>query len=128
MQLSPLSMEYQCGNQEKNASLKPSVLLDTLFSYSHVQLPIWQDAAAEISATESCIKLNTCQRVLVWRKVYFKNIYSKEVSTLWATEILHFINLNVVVMAVKYSPPIRISRQWHVCCPLLSNPSVIAHR
>lgn len=120
MQLFPLSEEYQCGNREKIASLKCSVLPDTLFSYSHVQLPIWQDADAELSVTDSCIKLNTCQRVLVWRKVYFKNIYSEEASTLWTTEILHLINLSVVVMAVKYSPPIRISRQWNLAKRCLS--------
>lgn len=34
-------------------------------------------------------------------------------SMLWATEILHVIELSVLVMAVKYSPPVRISRQWH---------------
>lgn len=32
---------------------------------------------------------------------------------LWATEILHFVSLSAVVMAAKYSPPIRISREWH---------------
>ena len=117
-QLSPLSVEYQCLNQEEDfraATLKSSVLPDVLFCYSHVHLPIWQDAAAELSAAASCIKLNTCYRVFTWRNMYFKNTYSEQVSPLWTTEILHFISLSVVVTALRHFPPSRISQAMAFC-------------
>lgn len=61
MQLPPLSVKYQYLNQEKAlATIKSSALPDVIFFYSHVQLPIWQDAAEEPSATKSCAKHNTC--------------------------------------------------------------------